>query len=127
MRTEEERQVKLKQQISSLEENLIKQQGKCFDEMNQRKQAESKMKEEIIRAENAELSLAQGGIQLVNQLERKILDLKEELEIERRRTREAIQISKQMERNCSDLKFQCEEEKRNYEYLEVEFSLFIIS
>merc|ERR1739848_76242 len=84
LRAAEERQVKLKQHISRLEENLIEQQEKCFEETNQRKQAESRMREEITRAENSEMKLAQGGAQVVKQLESKIFDLEEELEIERR-------------------------------------------
>ena len=87
--------------------------------MNQRKEAENRMKEEIMKAENAEMALAQGGRRLVNQLENKIIELEQELEAERRRSRDAIQMSRQMERNCNDLEYQCQEEKRNYERLEV--------
>ena len=43
------------------------------------KEVESKMKETIIRAK-----LSQGGTNLVEQLERKVIKMKEELEVERK-------------------------------------------
>ena len=109
------------QECSRLEEELIQEQEKCYKEMNSRREAESKMKEAIIRAENAEMALSQGGRKLVEQLETKIIDLEEELEIERKRSRDAVKMSRQAERNLKDLEYQSQEEKRNYERLEVKY------
>ena len=97
----------------------MKEQEKYHMEMNQRKAAENKIKEVRIRAENAELAMAQGGRKLAERLESKVRDLEEELEAEKRHSRDAIKKSRQMERNCKDLEYQCQEEKRNYERLEV--------
>ena len=98
---------------------LTQEQEKCYKEMNCRKEAESKMKEAILRAENAEMALSQVGRKHAEQLETKIVELEEELEIERKRSRDAIKISRQAERNCKDLEYQSQEEKRNYAQLEV--------
>ena len=97
----------------------MKEQEKYQLEMNQRKAAESKIKEEKIRAEKAELALSQGGRKLVYRLESKVRDLEEDLEAEKRNSRDAIKISRQLERNCKDMECQCQEEKRNYERPEV--------
>ena len=43
-----------------------------------------------IKAENAELGLAQGGRKLVERLEGKVRDVEEELEDEKRHSRDAI-------------------------------------
>ena len=110
---------KAMQEVSKLEEELMNEQEKYQMEMNQRKAAESKIKEVKIRAENAELALAQGGRKLVERLESKVRDLEEELEAEKRHNRDAIKMSRQLERNCKDMEYQCQEEKRNYERLEV--------
>ena len=67
-----------------------------------------------IKAENAELGLAQGGRKLVERLEGKVRDVEEELEDEKRHSRDAIKMSRQMERNCKNMEYQCQEEKRNY-------------
>ena len=102
---------------------MIKEQERCQGEMCQRQEAECKMKEAIIRAENAEMALAQGGRKLVEQLESKIADLEEELEVEKRRSRDAVKMSRQSERNWKDLEYQWQEEKRNSDRLEVTISL----
>ena len=107
------------QECTRLKEELIQEQEKCYQEMNCRKDTESKMKEAIIRAENAEMALSRGGRKLVEQLETKIVELEEELDIERKRSRDAMKMSRQAERNCKDLEYQSQEEKRNYERLEV--------
>ena len=107
------------QEVSKLEEELMKEQEKYQMEMNQRKAAESKIKEVQERAENAELALAQGGKKLVERLGSKVRDLEEELEAEKRHSKDAIKMSRQLERNCKDMEYQCQEEKRNYERLEV--------
>ena len=65
------------------------------------------------------MALAKGGEKLVEGLESKVRDLEEELEAEKRHSRDAIKMSRQMERNCKDMEYQCQEEKRNYERLEV--------
>ena len=107
------------QEISKLEEELMNEQEKYQMEINQRKASESKIKEVQVRAENAELELAQGGRKLVERLEIIVRDLEEELEAEKRHSRDAIKMSRQMERNCKDMEYQCQEEKRNYGRLEV--------
>ena len=115
----EDKHIKAMQEISKLEEELMSEQEKYQIEMNQRKAAESKIKEVKINAENAELALAQGGRKLVERLESKLRYLEEELEAEKRHSRDAIKMSRQLERNCKDMEYQCQEEKRNYERLEV--------
>ena len=119
LRAVDEKHIKAMQEVSKLEEELMKEQEKYQMEMNQRRAAESKMKEVQVRAKNAELALAQGGMKLVERLESKVRDLEEELETENRHSRDAIKISRQLERNCKDMEYQCQEEKRNYERVEV--------
>ena len=72
-----------------------------------------------IKTENAELGLAQGGRKLVERLEGKVRDVEEELEDEKRHSRDAIKMSRHLERTCKDIAYQFQEEKRNYERLEV--------
>ena len=115
----DEKHIKAMQEVSKLEGELMKEQEKYQMEMNQRKSSESKIKEEKIRAENAELGLSQGGRKLVDRMESNIRDLEEDLEVEKRNSRDAIKMSKQLERNCKVMEYQCQEEKRNYERLEV--------
>ena len=103
---------------------MIREKDRCHVELNQRKITESKMAETKMRAENAEMALAQGGRKLVERLENKIKDLEEELEAEKRHSRDATKFSRQMERNYKDMEYQCQEEKRNYERLEVNQCLF---
>ena len=105
------------QDVSKLEEDLIEEQEKYQMEMNQRKAAERTITEVKIKAENAELGLAQGGRKLVERLEGKVRYVEEELE--KRHSRDAIKMSRQMERNCKNMEYQCQEEKRNYKWLEV--------
>ena len=107
------------QECTRLKEELIQEQEKCYQEMNCRKDAESKMKEAMIRAKNAEMALSRGGRLLVEQLETKIIGLEEELEIERKRSRDAIKMSRQADRNYKELEYQSQEEKRKFENLEV--------
>ena len=114
-----EKHIKAMQEVSKLEEELMNEQEKYQMEMNQRKAAESKIKEVKIRAEKADLALAKGGRKLVERLESKVRDLEEELEAEKRHSKDAIKMSRQLERNCKDMEYQCQEEKRNYERLEV--------
>ena len=111
--------MRLLKEVSRLEEEVIKEQERCHVELNHRKITESKLAETKIRAENAEMALAQGGRKLVERLENKIRDIEEELEAEKRRSRDATKFSRQMERNYKDMEYQWQEEKRNYERLEV--------
>jgi hypothetical protein len=97
----------------------MEEQEKYQMEMNQRIAAESTIKEVKIRAENAELALAHGGRKPVEGLESKLRDLEEDLEAEKRHSRDAIKMSRQFERNCKDMEYQCQEENRNYERLGV--------
>ena len=60
------------------------------------KEVESKMKETIIRAK-----LSQGGTNLVEQLERKVIKMKEELEVERKQA--GVKLQTQATRNFKDL------------------------
>jgi phage shock protein A len=119
LRAVDDKHIKAMQEVSKLEEELMNEQEKYQMEMNQRKAAESKIKEVKIRAVNAELALAQGGRKLVERLECKVRDLEEEMEAEKKHSRDALKMSRQMERNCKDMEYQCQEEKRNYERLEV--------
>ena len=119
LRAVDEKHIKAMQEVSKLEEELMNEQEKYQIEMNQRRAAESKITEEKIRAENAELALAQVGRKLVERLESKVRDLEEDLDAEKRNSRDAIKMSRQLERNCKDMEYQCQEEKRNYERLEV--------
>lgn len=117
--------MKFVQECARLEEELIKEQEKCYQEINRRKEAEIKMKEAIKSAESAEPTLSNGGRKLVEQLENKIIELEKELENEKKHSRDAMKSSRQAKRNCKDLEYQCQEEKRNYERLEVEYFLHI--
>ena len=119
LRAVDDKHRKAMQEISKLEEELMSEQEKYQMEMNQRKASESKIKELQVRAENADLELAQGGRKLVERLEIIVRDLEEELEAEKRHSRDATKMSRQLERNCKDMEYQCQEEKRNYERLEV--------
>ena len=119
LRAVDDKHIKAMQEVSKVEEELMKEQEKYQMEISQRKAAESKLKEVKVRAENAELALAQGGRKLVERLESNVRDLEEELEAEKRHSRDAIKMSRQLERNCKDMEYQCQEEKRNYERLEV--------
>ena len=117
--------MKFVQECARLEEELIKEKEKCYQEINRRKEAEIKMKEAIKSAESAEPTLSNGGRKLVEQLENKIIELEKDLENERKHSRDAMKSSRQAKRNCKDLEYQCQEEKRNYERLEVEYFLHI--
>jgi phage shock protein A len=119
LRAVDDKCIKAMQEVSKLKEELMNEQEKYQMEMNQRKTAESKIKEQQVKAENAELSLAQGGKKLVERLGSKVRDLEEELEAEKRHSRDAIKMSRHLERNCKDMEYQYQEEKRNYERLEV--------
>ena len=119
LRVVDDKHIKAMQEVSKLEEELMNEQEKYQMEMNQRRAAESKIKEVQVRADNTELALAQVGRKLVERLESKVRDLEEELEAEKRHSRDAIKMSRQLERNCKDMEYQCQEEKRNYERLEV--------
>ena len=94
LRAVDDKRIKAMQEVTKLEEELMNEQEKYQMEMNQRKAAESKIKEVQVRAENAELVLAQGGRKLVERLESKVRDLEEDLEAEKRNSRDAIKMSK---------------------------------
>ena len=61
LRAVDEKHIRVMQEVPRLEEDLTKEQEKYHMEMNQRKAAERMITEVKIRAENAELELAQGG------------------------------------------------------------------
>ena len=119
LRAVDDKHIKAMQDVSKLEEDLMEEQEKYQMEMNQRNAAERTITEVKIKTENAELGLAQGGRKLVERLEGKVRDVEEELEDEKRHSRDAIKMSRQMERNCKNMEYQCQEEKRNYKWLEV--------
>ena len=93
--------------------------------MMQRKTLENRMKELILRTENAENALAKGGKKHVERLEAKVRELEDTLEVEKLHSKDALKASRQSERNCKDLEYQCQEEKRNYEKLEVTYFQYV--
>ena len=78
-----------------------------------------KWRELEIRNENANMSSSGGGKKWMEKLELKIRDLEAELEVEKRKGREAVKMERQMERHFKDMEYQYFQEKRNFERVEV--------
>ena len=115
----EEKAAKAGQEMKRLEEELCCERENTINEMSRRKSAELKLKELEIHFENTQLSTSTGGRKLLEKLELKMRDLEADLEVEKRRSREAAKISRQMERNYKDMEYQCFQEKRNCQRIEV--------
>ena len=119
MKLMEEKHVKAGQEIKRLEEEVTCERQNTINEISRRKSAEIKLKEFEIRFENSQLSSSVGGRKMMDKLELKVRDLEAELEVEKRRSREAVKTSRQMERSYKDMEYQCHQEKRNFQRVEV--------
>ena len=115
----EEKAVKVGQELKRLEEELCCERQNTINEISRRKSAENKLKELEIHHENSQLSASTGGRKLLEKLELKMRDLEAELEVEKRRGREAVKVSRQMERSYKDMEYQYFQEKRNSDRIEV--------
>ena len=115
----EEKAAKAGQEMKRLEEELCCERENTSNEISRRKSAELKLKELEIHFENSQLSASTGGRKLLEKLELKMRDLEADLEVEKRRSREAAKVSRQMERNYKDMEYQSFQEKRNSQRLEV--------
>ena len=102
-----------------MEETLSYERQNTTNEISRRKSAELKLKEVEIRIENANLSSSAGGKKWIEKLELKIRDLEGELDVEKRKGREAVKMARQMERNLKDMEYQYYQEKRNFERVQV--------
>ena len=115
----DEKQVKTTQELKRLEDSLCYERQNTMNEIARRKSAEMKCRELEIRKENANMSSSAGGRKWIEKLELKIRDLEAELEVEKRKGREAVKMERQMERHFKDMEYQYFQEKRNFERVEV--------
>ena len=118
MKLVDEKQMKAVQELKRLEEELCCERQNTINEIARRKSAEIKLKEKEIRKEDDLLSSA-GGRKMMEKLELRIRDLEADLELEKRKSRDAVKTSRQLERNYKDVEYQYYQEKRNSERVEV--------
>ena len=119
MKLVDEKQIKTTQELKRLEDSLCYEKQNTMNEISRRKSAEMKWRELEIRNENANMSSSGGGKKWMEKLELKIRDLEAELEVEKRKGREAVKMERQMERHFKDMEYQYFQEKRNFERVEV--------
>ena len=102
MKLVDEKQMKTTQDLKRLEDSLCYERQNTMNEISRRKSAELKCREFEIRNENANLSSSVGGRKWIEKLELKIRDLEAELEVEKRKGRDAVKMERQMERHFKD-------------------------
>ena len=119
LRVADEKNTKYSQEVKRLEEELYCERQNTVNETTLRKTIECKLRELEIRYENDNMMISTNGKKHLEKLESKLKSLETELELEKRKSRDASKFSRQMERNYKDMEYQFYQEKRNFERLEV--------
>ena len=119
LRVADEKNTKYSQEVKRLEEELYCERQNTVNETSLRKTFECKLRELEIKYENNNMMISTNGKKQLEKLESKLKSLETELELEKRKSRDASKFSRQMERNYKDMEYQFYQEKRNFERLEV--------
>ena len=119
LRVADEKNTKYSQEVKRLEEELYCERQNTVNETSLRKTFECKLRELEIKYENNNMMISTNGKKHLEKLESKLKSLETELELEKRKSRDAAKFSRQMERNYKDMEYQFYQEKRNFERLEV--------
>ena len=119
LRVADEKNTKYSQEVKRLEEELYCERQNTVNETSLRKTFECKLRELEIKYENNNMMISTNGKKHLEKLESKLKSLETELELEKRKSRDASKFSRQMERNYKDMEYQFYQEKRNFERLEV--------
>ena len=121
LRLVDEKFVRSTQELKRLEEDLVYERQNCSNEESARKILEMKLGELQTKLDNSNNIMSAANRKMLEKLESKLRGLEDELDQERRKSKDHLKHLRQAERNVKDLEYQSFQDKRNSERFEVSF------